>query len=177
MLIKITRKRKNNKITKNEFDITKMILDAFNCEYESDYSITIENAPLLYSDRVIAFPEHYSYINSDLNKDMILFRPLKNERHSNILIDMFEDYFMSEPMDSLEINEFLNDKNKKRYTGHIIVNGKLLKRSYIKSSPTIPVLKTSIIAKLLFNKDDYYKYKDKLNSFLYEQKGYGGSNV
>ena len=30
----ITRKRKNNKITKNEFDITKMILDAFNCEYE-----------------------------------------------------------------------------------------------------------------------------------------------
>ena len=37
MLIKITRKRKNNKITKNEFDITKMILDAFNYKYESDY--------------------------------------------------------------------------------------------------------------------------------------------
>lgn len=171
MLIKITRRRKPNKVSKAEFQITKLVLDYFDTEYEEDFSINVDESPLWCGEKLVAFPEHYSYINSEIPKDMVLFRPLKNERHSNILIDMFEDVAMNMPMDSLEINEFLNDNGKKRFTGYMIVGRKKVKESVIKSSPSIPILKTSIIAKLLFSRDDYETYKTLLKDFLYEQRG------
>ena len=171
MLIKITRRKKQNKVSKSEFEITKLFLDYFESEYESDYSVTIDNSIIWCGDKVIAFPEHYSYINSDIPKDMALFRPLKNERHSNILIDMFEDLAMNVPMNSIEINEFINDNGKKRYNGHMTVYHKVVKESVIRSSPSIPILKTSIIAKVLFSKEDYSLYKTLLKQYLSEQKG------
>ena len=173
-LIKVTRIKNTQKMTKTEFIITKAILDALDAEYDSDHSILLESSYYYCGDKVIALPEHYTYVNDELDKDLILFRPLRNERHSNILIDMFEELKMSVPMDRLEINEYLNKNDKVRYSGYIIVNGNKMPNSYVKGSPSIPILKTSIIAQVLF-KEGYsnYSYEDFSNlitQYLNEQK-------
>ena len=73
MLIKLTRIRKP-KFSKHEFQITKMLLDSLYVEYESDFSITIDSAPIYCGEKEFSFPEHYSYIN-DFNKDKLIFSP------------------------------------------------------------------------------------------------------
>lgn len=170
MPIKLTRIKENpNAFIKSEFIIVKKILDFLEIDYESDFSITKNCVPVYYGDREICFPEHFSY-TSLIPKEKILFRPLRNERHSNILIEMFEESEFNIDHDRLEINEFINNKGKKRFTGWLVSHGETIKNSIIKSSPSIPILKTSIVAKLLFNDCEYDVFKNMLSSYLSEQK-------
>ena len=168
MLVKLTRIRKP-KFSKNEFLITKMLLDALYVEYESDFSITIDSAPIYCGEKELNFPEHYSYIN-DFSKDRLIFRPLKNERHANILIEMFEESEMNLNFDRIEINEYLNDNNKKRFKGYMIHKNEAIPNTNVKGSPSIAILKSTIIAKVLLSKKEYSKYKELLTSYLIEQK-------
>lgn len=170
MLIPITRIQKNkNKISKNEFNITKMLLDSLDVEFESDYSMTKDYSPLLCGDRILSYTEFYNNIDS-IPKENVIFRPLKNERHSNILIEMFEESIENISMDKIEITEYLNKHGKKRYSGYIISHGHILKDSKITSAPSIPILKTSIVARTLLNKNDYEEYTKYLRKFLTDQK-------
>ena len=168
MLIKLTRIRKQ-KFSKYEFLITKMLLDSLYVEYESDFSITIDSAPIYCGEKEFSFPEHYSYIN-DFSKDRLIFRPLKNERHANILIEMFEESEMSLNFDRIEINEYLNDNNKKRFKGHMIYKNDQIPNTNVKGSPSIAILKSTIIAKVLLSKQEYTKFKELLTGYLMEQK-------
>lgn len=168
MLVKLTRIRKP-KFSKNEFLMTKMLLDALYVEYESDFSISINSAPVYCGEKEFSFPEHYSYIN-DFSKDRLIFRPFKNERHSNILIEMFEESDMSINFDRIEINEYLNHNNKRRFKGYVIYKNNELPNTNVKGSPSIAILKCTIIAKLLLNKKDYITFKDLLSNYLIEQK-------
>lgn len=168
MLIKLTRIRKP-KFSKNEFQITKMLLDALYVEYESDFSITIDSAPIYCGEKELNFPEHYSYIN-DFSKDRLIFRPLKNERHANILIEMFEESEINVNFDRIEINEYLNDNNKKRFKGYMIYKNDEVPNTNIKGSPSIAILKSTIIAKVLLSKKEYNKFKELLTAYLIEQK-------
>lgn len=168
MLIKLTRIRKP-KFSKYEFLMTKMLLDALYVEYESDFSITIDSAPIYCGEKEFSFPEHYSYIN-DFSKDRLIFRPLKNERHSNILIEMFEESDMSINFDKIEINEYLNNNNKRRFKGYMIYKNDPIPNTDIKGSPSIAILKCTIIAKILLSKNEYIKFKELLSNYLNEQK-------
>ena len=169
MLIKITRKKKNNRYPESEFNVTKYLLDGFGIDYESDLSISLNLIAIYCGDRNLYFPEHYSYVNNIISDNNIIFRPLKNERHSNILIDMFEE--LDSNAYQLEITEFLNKNNKKRYKGYFICDGNIVKNSIIKSSPSIPILKTSIVAKMVLNDNEFNKYIELLKIYLAEQKG------
>ena len=168
MLIKLTRIRKP-KFSKYEFQITKMLLDALYVEYESDFSITIDSAPIYCGEKELSFSEHYSYIN-DFSKDKLIFRPLKNERHANILIEMFEESDMSINFDRIEINEYLNDNNKRRFKGYMIHKNDQIPNTNVKGSPSIAILKSTIIAKILLSKKEYSDFKELLTNYLIEQK-------
>ena len=168
MLIKLTRIKKP-KFSKNEFLMTKMLLDSLYVEYEPDFSITIDSAPIYCGEKEFNFPEHYSYIN-DFSKDRLIFRPLKNERHANILIEMFEESEMSLNFDRIEINEYLNDNNKRRFKGYMIYKNEQIPNTNVKGSPSIAILKSTIIAKALLSKKEYIKFKELLTNYLMEQK-------
>ena len=168
MLIKLTRIRKP-KFSKYEFQITKMLLDSLYVEYESDFSITIDSAPIYCGEKEFSFPEHYSYIN-DFSKDKLIFRPLKNERHANILIEMFEESEINLNFDRIEINEYLNDNNKKRFKGCMIYKNDPIPNTNVKGSPSIAILKSTIIAKILLSKKQYSDFKELLTNYLMEQK-------
>lgn len=167
-LIRITRIKKPNAYSKEEFSLTKKLLDALDVEYESDLTISKNCLPILCGDRELTFPEHYVYMDS-IQKDKLIFRPLKNERHANIIIDMFEESSKID-FDRIEIREFLNDNDKKRYSGYAIKGSEKVKKSTVKSSPSIPILKCTIIAKLIFDKKQYLEFRDMLAMFLYTQK-------
>lgn len=169
MLVKLTRIRKN-KFPINEFKITKMLLDALYVEYESDFTISQDSAPIYCGDKEISFPEHYAYIN-DFTKDQLIFRPLKNERHANILIEMFEESDMNVDFNRIEVNEYLNEKNKRRYKGSMIgINDKSISGTEISGCYSIPILKTSIIAKMVLSKKEYKEFRDLIIKYIIEQK-------
>ena len=168
-LIKLTRIRKQNKFPKEEFQITKKLLDTLDIEYETDLTISKDCAPIFCGDRELTFPEYYSYIDT-IPKEKLIFRPLKNERHSNILIEMFEESELMIPFDRIEIREFENENGKKRFSGYAVKGSQKIKKSSVKSSPSIPILKCTIIAKLMYDKKDYLEYRDMLALLLYSQK-------
>lgn len=173
-LIHIHRKRNKNKIDKNEFNISKMLLDYFEADYGDDFEITYNYSPIYCGEKILAYTEHFSDINSDLiPKDKSIFRPLINERHANILIEMFEELGLND-LYCINIEEFINKNGKKKYRGYFVDSkDNIIKSTYIKSSSTIPILKTSMVAKAIFNDNDFYLYRSYLKDFLYHEKSGG----
>ena len=167
-LIKITRiPQQKNKISESEFNITTLFIENFDIDYESDFSLSYGLLPLSCGDRLLGYCELYQNLPS-IPHDLMVFRPLKNEKHSNLIIDMFEELNIIES-DNMEIREFTKN-GKKRYSGCLKLGNQIIEESYIKSAPSIPILKVSIIAQLLLDDDDYNIFRQNLKSYLSRDK-------
>lgn len=171
MPIRISKRKKNNRISKSEFELTSQLLDAFEAEIDDEYKIIVDYVPLCCADKELAFSEHYSNLNTEIPKDKMLFRPLRNERHSNILIEMFEQ-LNENIIERLEIEEYLNKNNKKRYSGYFIgknIYGKdeRIEKSYVKNIPSVPCLKAAIVAKCMLEDNEYEEFIIKMKDMIY----------
>lgn len=172
MIIKIAPREKRNIfsiISRSEFEITKMLLDVLDADIEYDNSIIYQYAPITMNDRIFVYAERYF----DLDKvskmeNTILFRPLKSDKHANILIRMFEDLDLID-FDSLEIIENVLDNGRIKYSGYLKKGDKIIQGSYIKTAPSISILKVSIIANLLMNSEEYNKYYKYLLEYLHKR--------
>ena len=163
-LIKLTRiHSKPFEVREYEFNITKLLINALGIEYDSNYLISFNDMPILCGDRYLAFTEQYKYLRK-IPKDLSIFRPIKNEKHANIVIDMFDELNIIDS-DSVEIVEFMKN-NKKKYSGYLKHGNKIIDESIVKSAPSVPILKISIIANVLFDDDEYTKYRDNLSNYL-----------
>lgn len=165
--IKLTRIPTKKKIDEFEFNITKLLIDALGIDYESDYLISFDDAPIICGDKYLAFTEHYKHINR-IPKDLAIFRPIRNEKHANIIIDMFDELDLIEA-DNIEVTEFMKG-NKKKFSGYLKNGNEIIEESFVKSAPSIPILKISIIAKILFDDNDYDEYIKNLTSYLNRKK-------
>ena len=163
-LIKLTRiSPRNFKINKYEFNITKLLINALGIEYEPNYLISFDDSLIVCGDRYIAFTEQYKYLNN-IPKDLTIFRPIKNEKHANIIIDMFDELNIIDS-DNMEVTEFIKG-NKKKYSGYLRKGNTKIEESFVKSAPSIPILKVSIIANILFDEDEYNEYRENLSKYL-----------
>lgn len=156
------RKKHRFKISKNEFILTKLLIDNLYIDFESNYELTSNCVTLSYNNVPLHFAESYIAL-VNIPNDKIIFRPLKNDKHANILIDMFEQLNIIKT-DSLTILE--DDYNEsKTYKGYFTYNGKKIDKSYTYNAPTIPVLKSFMIAKLILDFDDYNIFLNNLIEF------------
>lgn len=163
-LIKLTRiHTKPFEINQYEFNITKLLIDTLGIEYESDYLISFDNVPIVCGDKYLAYTEQYNYLRK-IPKELAIFRPIKNEKHANIVIDMFDELNIIDS-DSMEVKEFIKG-NKKKFSGYLKSGNKIIEESFVKSAPTIPILKVSIIANVLFDDDEYHEFRSNLSSYL-----------
>lgn len=154
---------KQFKVNEFEFNITKLLIDALGIEYESGYLLSFDDAPIICGDRYIAYTEQYKFLDR-IPRDLAIFRPIRNEKHANIIIDMFDELNLIDS-DNMEVTEFMKG-NKKKYSGYLKCGNKMIEESFVKSAPSIPILKVSIIANILFDDDEYQEYKDNLVNFL-----------
>ena len=99
------------KISEYEFNITKLILDAFDIDIESDFQLTYNYNPIMISGQPVYYTDQYAALPG-ISKDLNIFRPLKNDKHANILIDMFEELDIIE-IDNLTILEYENKYGRK----------------------------------------------------------------
>lgn len=166
--IKLTRIPTKKKIDESEFNITKLLIDALGVDYESNYLISFDDAPIICGDKYLAFTEQYKYIDR-IPKDLAIFRPIRNEKHANIIIDMFDELELIDA-DNIEVTEFIKG-NKKKFSGYLKNGNEMIEESFVKSAPSIPILKISIIAKILFDDDEYNSYIKNLTTFLNRKKG------
>lgn len=165
---------KQFKINEFEFNITKLLINALGIEFESGFLLSFDDAPIICGDRYIAYTEYYKFLNR-IPKDLAIFRPIRNEKHANIIIDMFDDLDIIES-DNIEVTEFMKG-TKKKYSGYLKCGNKKIDESFVKSAPSIPILKVSIIAKMLFDDYEYKQYKENLMKFLGKgDKKYESSN-
>lgn len=154
---------KQFKINEYEYNITKLLINSLGIEYEPNYLLSFEDAPIICGDRYVAFTEHYKFINR-IPKNLAIFRPIKNEKHANIIIDMFDELNIIDA-DNIEVTEFMKG-NKKKFSGYLKCGNKKIEESFVKSAPSIPILKISIIAKILFDEYEYKEYKENLMKYL-----------
>lgn len=155
IIIKSRRKFKF-KISEIEFKLTKLLLDNLDIDYESDYTLSFNYLPIIYNNSPLCFAERYiSLLNIPNNK--VIFRPIKNDKHANILIDMFDRLGIINS-DNLII---LSDGDN-AYKGYFTYNGKKIEKSYTYNAPTIPILKSFMVAKLLLDSDDYNIFLNNL---------------
>lgn len=161
-LIKLTRiPPKKPKISISEFNITTLFINEFELDYESDFSLSYKYLPLTCGDRTLGYAEKYEMIDL-VPKEFSLFRPLKNDKHANLIIEMFDDLNLIRS-DNLEIKEFMKN-GRKKYSGYLLNGTKVLKRSIVKIAPSIPILKVSIIASIMLDHETYeYYYKNLIN--------------
>lgn len=161
--------KKPTYISEYEFKITKMLLDALCIDCESDYTITYNSCPLWSGSKLIGYTERYSSI-PDVPKELSLFRPLRFEKHANILIDMFTD---SEeiPVDALEIQEYI-ENDRKFYKGYFVYKGTPIENGTIEKARTPSVLKTSVVAKLLLDDMEYLEFTELLKKYFNRGKSH-----
>ena len=162
----IIKKRKQNLlgINRYEFDITNTLIGLFDIDYESDFSLSYENSPIYIGGKLLGYCQDFDDINKIPIKEISVFRPLRNDRHADILIKMFEDLDIID-IDSLEIKEYDTDKGK-RYSGSFKKNNSIIDGTLIKSSPSIPILKISIVANMLLDENEYKIYYNNLLKYL-----------
>lgn len=157
------RYRSRNKITKSEFIITNLFINYLELELDSDYTLSFMLLPLICNDKQLGYTENYMFIRN-IPSSLALFRPLKNEKHANLIIDMFDDLNIID-FDSLEIKEFTKN-DKKKYSGYLKKNNSIIEGSEVPSAPSVSILKLSIVAQLLFDSDDYMIYYNNLIKYL-----------
>lgn len=163
MPIKITRSIPCIKVNPNEFNITNLFIDCLELECGDDFIIYDGLRPLICGEKYLCYTDTYWALKYIPLEDAI-FRPLKYEKHANIIIDMFDRLDIID-MDSLEVEEKIIN-GKKKYCGYMKKNGKIVNGSYVKHAPTIPILKCSVIAKMLFDDCDYDIFKSNLMGYL-----------
>ena len=164
MLINIKpRKKYKFKVSESEFIMTKLLLENLYVDFEDDYQLSFNYGLISYNNSLLHFPERYNSF-ANIPNNCTLFRPLKNDKHANILIDMFEQLNIIDT-DSLTILENINDKNIKTYQGYFTYKGKKVDKSYTYNAPTIAVLKSFMIAKLILDTDDYDTFMSNLMVF------------
>jgi len=158
-------------MSKNEFDITNKLLNYLGVEFESDSTITLEYVQITCGNHILSFPEKYNTLET-MGREHHLFRPLKSEKHANMLIDMFEESYPSN-IDALEISEKPATSKKQLYElGPILYSGFLISKSMkigaseILDIPSIPALKCAIVAKMLLPDYEHEIFNTKLSDFL-----------
>ena len=156
-------KKEPPRISVPEFNITKLFLDAFEVDCESDYTLMYKYIPLSCGDRLLGYSEFYNQL-SNIPSTQMVFRPLKNEKHTNIIIDMFDDLNIIE-FNNMEIKEYIKN-GKKKYSGCLKNGNDVIDETFIKMAPTIPILKLSIIASVLFDIYDYDSFYENLMEFI-----------
>ena len=161
------RLKSRNKISKSEFIITNLFINYLELELDSDYTLSFMLLPLICNDKQLGYTENYMFIKN-IPSSLALFRPIKNEKHANLIIDMFDDLNIID-FDSLEIKEFMKN-DKKKYSGYLKKNNIIVEGSEVPSAPSIPILKLSIVAQLLFDSDDYMTYYDNLIQYLKKKR-------
>lgn len=158
-----SRKKNRFKISETEFILTKLLLDNLSVDVESNYELSFNYITLSYNGSPLHFAETYnSLMNIPNNKT--IFRPLKNDKHANILIDMFEQLDIIKT-DSLTILEDIDQNEIKTYKGYFTYNGKKIGKSYTYNAPTTTVLKSFMIAKLILDSYDYDIFISNLIEF------------
>lgn len=163
MNIVISSRKNKYKISETEFTLTKLLLDNLYVDVESNYELSFNYVTLSYNTVPLHFAETYnSLMNMPSNKTV--FRPLKNDKHANILIDMFEQLNIIKT-DSLTILESVDENDVKTYKGYFTYNGKKVDKSYTYNAPTTPVLKCFMIAKLILDSYDYDIFISNLIEF------------
>lgn len=170
-LVRISKRKKSNRIPKSEFRLTSQLLYVFDTEIDDDYSILKDYVPLTCGDKELAYSEHYPSLSTEIPKNKVIFRPIKNERHSNILIEMFEELNES-LVERLEVEEYLNKNGKKRYSGYFVCKNNNRKDSKlydteVKGLPSISALKTAIVAKAMLSDDEYDEFIETLKELVF----------
>lgn len=159
----ILRKIPAIKICYNEFIITNLFIQCLDLECFDNFIIHKDFIPISCGEKYVCYSDIYHMLKY-IPQEYQTFRPLKHEKHANIIIDMFERLDIID-MDSVEIME-VNIDGKKKYSGYMQRNGKMIKNSYVKQAPTIPILKCSIVANMLFDKYDYAIFRENLSEYF-----------
>lgn len=163
MPIRIAREYPSIKISPNEFIITNLFINNLDLECFDNFIIHKDFIPLMCGEKYLCYSDIYHMLKY-IPQSEAIFRPLKHEKHANIIIDMFDALDLID-MDGLEVEERIID-NKKKYCGYIKKNGKIIKKSYVHHAPTIPIVKCSVIANVLFDKYDYDIFKSNLMEYF-----------
>ena len=166
MYIKMTRiRRRKSKISEAEFELTSQFLHMLDLDVDSDFTIysDLYLDPLMCGSKYLGFAERFSSI-SKIPKELAIFRPFRNEKHANIIIELFEEFNYID-FDTLEINDYEKD-GKIKYSGWLTKDGQVVEGSYIKTSPSAAILKMSIIAALMMDADEHKQYMENLMTFL-----------
>lgn len=168
------RRRFKFKVSEYEFILTKLLLDNLYVDFEPDYELSFNCNPLSYNGSLLHFAERYLSL-MNIPNDETIFRPLKSDKHANVLIDMFEQLELIET-DGLTIMEYEENGNK-LYKGYFTNNCKKIDKSYTYNAQSIPILKSFMVAKLLLDSDDYNIFINNLMQFnrqLYRTKNNSG---
>jgi hypothetical protein len=152
-------KKKHKKMTKLEYDITKSIIDILDIDTDSDYSLFFGVSYLEAKKKQLAFPSQYISVNR-LTQEQALFRPLKVEKHANLVIEMFEA-LTDMHTDHYEVSD---DDGINR--GFFVANGKKLKDTEVFNLDTSSLLKTSSVMKIMMDNDDFKEYISKVVYFM-----------
>lgn len=164
MNIVIASRRKNRfKISETEFILTKLLLDNLYVDVESNYELSFNCITLSYNGTPLHFAETYNSL-MNIPNSKVIFRPLKNDKHANILIDMFEQLDIIKT-NSLTILESVDQDEIRSYKGYFTYNGKKIDKSYTYNAPTTAVLKSFMIAKLILDSYDYEIFLSNLIEF------------
>lgn len=167
------RKKYKPKLSQNEYIMTKLLIDNLYIDYELDYKLSFNYNLIIYNDTFLHFPERYSLLGNMPNS-YTLFRPLKSDKHANILIDMFDQLDIIKT-DSLTILESNDDNGNKTYRGYFTYKGKKVDKSYTYNAPTTAILKSFMVAKLILDSDDYDIFINNLMSFTRRYSNHRGN--
>lgn len=152
------RKKFKFKITETEFILTKLLLDNLYVDFEPEYKLSFNCNIVSYNGTPLHYSERYASL-SNIPNDLTIFRPLKNDKHANVLIDMFEQSNIIETtslvIKETGINLSSMTRDEKTYEGYFTNNGHTINKSFTYNAPTIPILKSFIIGKMILNKEDY----------------------
>lgn len=154
-----------------EYNISKMFIYYLELDIEMNGLLTKYSAFIQCGDKLLSYHEKLKSVNNLFGDNSIsIFRPLKLEKHTNLIIDMFDELYAID-FESLDIYESTNPNTGKRYYyGGLSRRGLSIEKSFVNSAPSIPILKSCVIVNMVFNDDDKAEFYTNLNNFLRNNK-------
>ena len=151
-----------HKIPEYEYNMTSMLINALDIEYERDMRLSYNYIIMYLGQRDLLFPRQYVDLDK-IPKGSLIFRPFKNERHANLLVDIFDEEY--DLTDSLTIEE--EERNdRKLYSGYFTKDGVKINKSYVYKCPSPAFLKSYMVAKMVLDKNEYIDFSTNLKLLL-----------
>jgi hypothetical protein len=153
-----TKRNKKVRMHREEYEAVRQLLNSLDVEFEDDYTLSHNYRQICQNNQPLYFPDNYGCLPF-LEKGQTLFRPLQSERHSNIIIDMFEDLFPKE-IDCFEIQ--ITGDDTLSYTGYFTSDGTKLEDSEVIGMSSIQSLKCACVAKMIMTESEFEEFMEKL---------------